>query len=335
MDKLISIIIPNWNGKEFLKKCLDSIECIHYRNIEIIFVDNASSDGSCEFVESNYPSVKIIKSDKNLGFAEGCNIGFEKSCGDYILFLNNDTEVTPNFLSILVEDLKNRQNLAGIQPKILLMDDPSIIDSICGFMTSTGLLYHFGYGQSAKDPKYDKPIEIFSMKGVAMLFKRSILEKVGLFDPDFFAYFEETDLCHRIWLAGYKIAYNPKAIIYHKGQATAKKLPSAFVQFHSFKNRINSYIKNLDSPNLVKILPIHLLVCFVMSVAWPRYFIAIHKAIWWNISTFKKTLKKRKKIQGEIRKVKDKYFLPKLSRKVKFSYYFPYGFFRKIEKYDD
>lgn len=330
---LVSIIIPNYNGKEYLENCFSSLLKLNYLNYEIVLVDNDSKDGSIEFTKKNYPQIKVIQNKENLGFAEANNIGYHNAGGNYILFLNNDTTIDPNFLSILVEEIEKDKYIGGVQPKILQMDDPKKLDCVGGFLTSTGILYHFGYGKDADSPKYNQKLWIFSMKGAAMLFKREVLEKVGLFDKYFFAYFEETDLCHRIWLAGYKILYVPRAIIYHKGGGTNSKMSNSYIQFHSFKNRINSYIKNLAWLELLKILPLHILLCLAISIVYPRYFTAIHKAIWWNICYIKGTLKKRKNVQSDIRAIRDNIFIPCLKKKVRPSYY--YYLFNGLEKYED
>ncbi|MDP2947696.1 MAG: glycosyltransferase family 2 protein [Nanoarchaeota archaeon] len=333
-EDLVSIIIINLNGKKWLDGCFCSLKKINYANYEIILVDNGSNDGSIEFVKENYPQVKIIQNEKNLGFAEANNIGYQNARGKYIFLLNNDTKVEPDFLTILVEEIKKDKNIGGVQPKIVLLDNPQELDSVGGFLTFTGFLYHFGYRRNASDFKYNQKMEIFYMKGAAMLLKKESLEKVGLFDKDFFAYFEETDLCHRLWLAGYKIKYIPQSVVYHKMGGTSLKINIGFIQFHSFKNRINSYIKNLGLVELLKILPLHLFLCLMISLVKPEYFKAIHKAIWWNILHIKETFQKRKIIQRDIRKIKDKDFIPNFKRKVRFSYYyylFIKGFLKKYE----
>ncbi len=333
LTNLVSIIIPNYNGREYLENCFSSLAKLNYSNYEIILVDNDSKDGSIKFTKDNYPQIKVIHNKKNLGFAEANNIGYYEAKGDYILFLNNDIVVNPNFLTVLVEEIEKEKYIGGVQPKILQMNNHKKLDCVGGFLTSTGALYHFGYGKNADSPKYNQRLLIFSMKGAAMLFKREVLEKVGLFDKSFFAYFEETDLCHRIWLAGYKIFYVPRAIIYHKGGGTSGKMNSSYIQFNSFKNRINSYIKNLGWLELLKILPLNIFFCLAVSIVYPRYFIAIHKAIWWNIRHIKETLEKRKNVQSNIRVISDKIFMPYLKKKVRPSYY--YHLLKSLKDYED
>jgi len=326
-SKLVSILIVNWNGIKHLKKCFNSLSKITYPNYEIILIDNASQDGSVEFVRKNYPQVRVIQNKKNLGFAEANNIGYKEACGKYIFFLNNDTTIEPDCLTKLIEGIERDKNIGGIQPKILVMDEPKKLDCVGDFLTATGILQHYGIGGNANAEQYNKVVEIFSMKGAAMLFKRGVLEEVGVFDKDFFAYFEETDLCHRVRLAGYKIFYYPDSLICHKGSGTTRTLSFNFIQIHAFKNRICSYLKNFGKLELLKVLPLHLLVCELVAIFYSfkrmdlKFFFGIQQAIWWNIRHLGKTLEKRKKVQKQIRKIQDKEFIPQFKKKIKFSDY--------------
>ena len=331
---LVSIIIVNWNGKEYLTDCLNSLQNISYPNYEIILVDNASTDEYVEYVKDNFPEILIIKNKKNLGYAEANNKGVHKANGEYILFLNNDTTVKSDFITELVKVMESDPGIGVCQSKILLMDNPKRLDCVGAYLTLSGFLYHLGWG---KLDDYNKVIEVFSSKGACMLSKREVLDKVGLFDEDFFAYFEETDLCWRVWLAGYKILFVPSSIIYHKVGATSSRMPSSFIQFHSFKNRICSLIKNLETINLLKILPVHLLFCIggifiYLSKLEFKTSLAIVKAILWNIKNVGNTLKKRSLVQRKIRKISDVSIMPIIMKKADFRYYY-YLFAGKLEKY--
>ena len=329
MTPLVSIIIVNWNARENLQECLHSLFKIDFQNYEVILIDNGSVDDSVKFVKSKYQAVKVIESGKNLGFAGGNNLGFKHARGKYILFLNNDTIVTKNFLGKLVDFMEKRNDVGILQPKILFhRPDTALhhkINSIGSFLLSTGFLFHLNYGQ--KDKSRNEPYEIFSAYGACFLARKSLLNKIGLFDDRYFAYFEETDLCHRTWLAGLKVMIVPGTYIYHKGAKTAQKLPSTFIQYHSFKNRLYTYLKNFDTPNLIKIFIPHLLVCEISSILYiivkkPGYFLAIQKAVLWNVFNFNAMLAERKKVQKVLRKVKDNEFIPKLSKKVGIKYYY-------------
>lgn len=339
MKKMVSVIIVNWNGLKYLQECLKSLEKINYRNCEIIIVDNNSSDGSQEFIKKNYPETKIIQNNKNLGFAEANNRGYEKTEGEYVLLLNNDTIVEKDFLSPLVEYLDSHPEMGVVQPKILLWNNPTKIQLVGSYLINSGFLYYFGYEKDKDRNQFDKPIEIFSAVGACMLIRRDVIKKVGLFDNDFFAYFEETDFCWRVWLAGYKIVYLPQPIIYHKGAATSSLMAPSFIQFHSFKNRICSHLKNLDTPELLKILSLHL---FFVNCVSAFYFLTgkwrlsctLQKSIWWNIFNIKSTWAKRKIVQNKIRRISDKGLMPQIKKRVPLRYHY-YYFFKGLEEYND
>ena len=340
INSLVSIVIVNWNGKKHLSYSLSSLKKINYPSFEVIVVDNGSTDGSIELVNSltrNKKIIKLIKNKKNLGFAEANNIGFREAKGKYVLLLNNDTKVTPDFLKKLVDVMNENKKIGVVQPKIVFMDSKKL-QAGGAFLTNTGFLYHFGYGKNPDEKKYNQPMDIFSANGSCMLVKREVIERVGLFDPDFFCYFEETDFCWRVWLAGYKIIYVPSSVIYHKGAQTAKRLKSSFVNYHSFKNRIASLIKNLGPAELFKTMPTHFLFCqlaFFAFLVMGKFSSdwAIQKAIGWNFLHLGNTLEKRKKIQNKIRKVSDRELMSKIKRSIKPLYYC--HLFSGLKKYED
>lgn len=326
---LVSIIIVNWNGRKWLTDCFSSIYAQNYRSFEIIFVDNASTDGSVAWVKKHYPKTSIVVNETNLGFAHANNKGYAQAKGRHVLFLNNDTRVTKTFLTELVNALESDTNIAGAQSKILLMDHQDTHDSVGAFLTPTGFLYHYGFGAKDK-PKYDKRIDLYTAKGACMMFRKEVLDAVAIegniFDPDYFAYFEETDLCHRIWLAGYRIVYAYKSVIYHKMGATSTKMDNAFVQYHSFKNRIHSYTKNLGTVRLFEIMPLHLLLCLAFSLfscvrGKHKLGLAIQRAIWWNVTNFGRTLAKRAFVQNAIRKRPDSSFFQTIMKHPSAGYY--------------
>lgn len=343
MDKsLVSVIIVNWNGKKALKKCLTSLFTQNYHNIQVIVSDNNSKDGSKEMMRKNFRKVELIENDKNLGFAQGNNIACKKVKGEYILLLNNDTEVTKDFLKYLVSILEKRKDVGVVQPKILYKGNSSYsnesINSIGAFFTPTGFLYYPGYGKKSNLPIYNKENEIFSAYGACMLIRKKLIDKIGFFDSDFFLYFEETDFCLRAHLAGYKVIYTPGSLIYHRGGVSARKFGIENIFFHSFKNRISSYMKNFEVKTLIRIMPLHILICESTAVIYfftgrIQLFLAIQKAIFWNLINLSKTLEKRNIIQGKIRKVKDSMFLSKVSKSPRLSYYL--YLFKGLEYYED
>lgn len=320
---MISIIIVNLNGREYLRVCLESLSSILPKNYEIILVDNASSDGSVDFIRKNYPKVKIIENKENLGFAEANNIGVKESKGEYTLFLNNDTKVEPDFLNSLVTRMEEDSSIGMCQGKIKCLDEPNHLNSTGSSLTRAGFLYHHGLGEEDRG-QHEKAREIFSPHGACMMIRRSLFEKLGGFDKNFFAYFEESDLAWRVWLAGYKIVYIPQSVIYHKVGATTQNLSFSFIQYHSYKNRICSLIKNLELRNLFLLLPFHLFLCFALVLASLlclkcKRAGAILRAIGWNLRHLRATLRKRKIVQSQIRKVRDRDIFSRVGARIPFT----------------
>lgn len=324
----VSIIILNYNQPQLTIDCLKSLSKLEYKNYEVILVDNGSTDNSVEKIKKHGVAVKnfkLVEKKENLGFAEGNNVGFEHTTGKYILFLNNDTLVEKNFLRPLVEKLELDSRLGAVQPKILQYPQKEIIDSVGSYLIATGFLCHFGHNKKDQ-PKYNKESQIFSMKGACMLFKKEVLDKVGVFDKDYFAYFEETDLCLRTLTTGYKIKYIPESNIFHRGGETSKKMDTAFVNFHSYKNRVYTYLANFQILTILKILPLHILMCEIVSIMYLitlniPMFLAVQKAMIWNLFNLPKLVKKRAAIK-KIRAVRDRQYLPEVMKKVRLSYYY-------------
>ena len=328
-NSLVSIIIVNWNGKHWLPGCFNSLARQDWKNYEIIFVDNASTDGSVAWMKKHYSKTKILINKENLGFADANNVGFRKARGKYILFLNNDTRVTKTFLSMLVQSLERNHDVAGVQSKLLLMDEPDRLDAIGAFFTNTGFLYHYGF-HAKNGVKLNKETNLYTAKGACMMFRKSVLDQVAIdgniFDPSYFAYFEETDMCHRVWIRGYRIMYVPKSVIYHKAGGTSTAMNNSFIQYHSFKNRIQSYLTNLSTRTLVFLMPMHL--TFTLGFAFVAFLrgkwrlgIAVINAVFWNIGHVNMTMAKRSYVQTHIRKLSDRELLPRITRNQGIGYY--------------
>lgn len=339
MNALVSIIILNWNGKEHLKKCLKSIKAISYPSYEVIVVDNNSTDGSKEMIEKEFGSVKLIKNQKNLGYAGGNNRGIEESKGKYIFILNNDTEVNKGFLEPLVKVLDSDKSVGCVQPKLVYGDHRDLLNAVGSYLTSTGFLYHYGYRKNADLPMYNRPLSIYSAKGAAMLLRKSALDKVGLFDEDFFIFFEETDLCHRLWLAGYKVKYEPASTIFHyEAVDTSRQMKDFTRNYLSFRNRIASFMINLEFGNMILIfVPLSLIYCFlIIYYAFTLKFsllLTIPAGLLWNIAVLPNTIKKRSFVQKKLRKMSDKDLFLEIKRNPPLKYY--YYLFTTLKNYKD
>ena len=324
-NPLVSIIILTYkNGFEDIKKCINSLNKISYKPFEIILIDNGSTDNTVDYVKKYFPKVRLIENKKNMGFCTGNNQGAKAARGKYILLFNNDAIATTSFLTELVHALESDEKLGVVQPKIRQLKNKNKLDACASFLTSTGFLYHYGYSQNQQDKRYNKEIYMYSAKGACFLTRKSLIDKIGLFDDNYFAYFEDTDFCHRTWLNGYRVEYVPESVIFHLGGIG--KQVSAFIQYHSFKNRIYTYLKNLETQNLLKILAIHIPICFTVAIMYLAngkfsYSLAIMRALGWNFINFPKTFSKRRIVQGKIRKVRDADMLPYITKGVRISYY--------------
>ncbi|MFA6073842.1 MAG: glycosyltransferase family 2 protein [Candidatus Woesearchaeota archaeon] len=321
----VSVIIVNWNGGEVFKNCLDSLKKIEYSNWELIVVDNGSTDGTQKYAQ--------IKNKTNLGFALANNQGVKLAKGKYVLLLNNDTLISKDLPTVLVSKMENDSTIGIIQPKILMMDKLGYLDNAGSFFTKIGFLEHWGFGQK-DSKKFSKETEVFSAKGACLLIRHEIIKKIGLFDDDFVSYFEESDFCWRTWLNGWRVIFYPETKIYHKVGFTIQRLDVGEINYHYYKNRISSLIKNLGTLNLIMIVPIHLLISIGIAMAFlfrnkPSNSILILKAIYWNITNIQKILKKRKIIQSS-RKVFDNKLFPKLLRPINLKKF--YNDFKRVEK---
>ena len=338
MNPLISIIIVNFNGKKWLAPCLDSVRAQEYKNYEIILVDNASSDDSLEFVQKNYPEVICTKTSSNLGFAGGNNAGLPFVKGEYVYLLSNDTKIEPNVLSQFVKAFAESPKIGCVQSKLVLMNEPTLLDACGSFWTPLGLLYHYGCRKDASLPMYNRVMPVFSLKGASMMIKKDLIDQIGLFDDDFWCYYEETDFCHLVWLAGYECWYYPKMTCYHAaGGTSVKYFANSFIQYHNFKNKILSFLKNFELSTLIFFFPLFLGLCCLLCITWAltgnfACAGAVLKAFWWNIVNLPNTLKKRKSVQ-QMRKQSDKVIFAKTKKYPKWNYYL--YLFTDITKYVD
>lgn len=329
-NPLVTVIIVNFNGASYIEPCLQSLQKIKTKYTwDVVFVDNASSDSSIHIVHSiadTYPvPIKVVQNTHNTGFALGNNIGITHAKGTYLLFLNCDTQVESSFLDPLIERMETNHFVGAVQPTILMQDAPEKVDSIGSYFLNSGFLYHLGHNKPLQR-KHAYPSEVFSLKGACMLFRKSVISEIGPFNEAFFAYFEETDLCIRTLLAGYSLWYEPRSTMYHKGGASSTKLPSQFVLFHSYKNRILSYASNFELRTLIWLLPVQMVLYLCIAT---MYFatvkfelgIAVFRALFWNMAhvSYIRTLRKKTAL---FRKKRDSEVLVPLSRTVSLSYYF-------------
>ncbi|OGP91537.1 MAG: hypothetical protein A2157_08765 [Deltaproteobacteria bacterium RBG_16_47_11] len=210
---LISVIILNWNGKEYLYPCIQSVKEQSYPNMEIIVVDNASTDSSVEYIHHLFHDLHLMINHENLGYGGGNNRGIQEAKGKYILILNNDAEIEKDCVEWLWKCMESDKRIGMTTPKILIYDQKDTMDAAGLVIYPDGL--SIGRGHLEPQAKYSEREEVFCGSGCASLLRREMLDEIGLFDEDFFAYAEDTDLGWRARLAGWKAYYVPEAVVHH------------------------------------------------------------------------------------------------------------------------
>jgi len=252
---LITISIINLDGKKYLEDCLKSLQGLDYPRdlIETIIVDNGSRDGSVEFIQEEYPSIKIIRNKKNLGFARANNQAARAAAGDYIAFLNNDTRVDSRWLTGLLKPIYKSREIAASGSKVLSMDGQSL-DFVGGMINFEGKGFQIDYGKSSEDDDHNIPKFLPFVNGGAMMINKKVFLEAGGFDEDFFAYYEDVDLGWRLWVLGYKVIFAPDSIVYHQHHGTSRIFSEDRLRFLKERNSLYSVFKNYDDINLSRAL---------------------------------------------------------------------------------
>lgn len=298
-----SIIIPNWNGKHLLKECLDSLKKQTFGEFQIIIADNGSTDGSVNYINKFYPEVKLIKLDKNYGFAKAINTGVKNSTAKYVVFLNNDTKTDKNWLKSLVETADVSTDVISVNPKILNYFNKKFIDGVGIEINEVGQARSVGWNQEDRG-QFGKEMYVFGATGTASLFRRKEFVDLGMFDENYFMYCEEVDFAFRAQFLGYKSIYCPGAVVYHKHKATAKKLPRN-IEYWQFRSMTQTIIKDFPSHILfkkwrwLKIILVHISTIFYQirsGFLWAPFLADI-----WILFHLHNLLKERKKVQSDIR----------------------------------
>lgn len=242
----VSVVIPNYNGKQFIKKCMDSLQSQTYTDFETIFVDNGSLDGSRSYMKENYPEVKFIPLDKNYGFSAAVNVGIKEAKGDYVVLLNNDTEAEKEWLQMLVTCIEKDETIFSCSSKMIRYNERHLIDDAGDQYSILGWAKKRGDGKPVDLYAEDK--QVFSACAGAAIYRKSIFKEIGLFDENFFAYLEDVDIGYRGNIYGYKNIYCSKALVYHIGSATTGATRhNAFKVKLSARNNYYLAYKNMPS----------------------------------------------------------------------------------------
>jgi len=309
MSPKVSIVVVNYKGINFLKDFFISLKEIDYQNFEIILVDNASGDGSIEYVRKNYPTVKVINNNKNLGFVIANNKATKIARGKYLFFLNNDTKVDPQVISELINEMEKDPEIGICGCKMMSYDEKRY------FHVGIGLDI-FGY-PIVKD-------KIFYIEGSALMIRKELFNNVDGFDSAYFMFHEDIDLAWRVQLLGYKVVALPKAIVYHVaggsaggGEMQKGRYKSNYLRrYYHERNNIRTLLKNYQVQTLIFILPCYFLInllevfFFLITLKFKVAYLYL-KAYAWNFVNLRDSLNKRAKIQ-ESRVISDKQLIKKM-----------------------
>lgn len=245
----ISIIIPNYNGAHFLKPCLESILQITMRHFEIIVVDNGSQDNSIEVIKRFNSQLKYIPLNRNTGFSGAVNVGIKESQGEFVVLLNNDTEVDNDWLENLLHCIEQDENIFSVSSKMMKFNKRNIIDDAGDQYMLMGWAFQRGNGQKQK--KRNRDMECFSSSAGAAIYRKSVFEEIGYFDEKFFAYMEDVDIGYRARLYGYRNMYCSKAIVYHVGSGTSGSKYNSFKVKLAARNNVYVILKNMPPAQII------------------------------------------------------------------------------------
>ncbi|HKZ34685.1 MAG TPA: glycosyltransferase family 2 protein [Patescibacteria group bacterium] len=298
----ISIIFPTWNGKEETKKFLTSLKGVTYpkEKMDVVMVDNASTDGSQNAIRIQFPFVKIVELSLNIGFAAAVNVGLSHSLGDYIFVCNNDIRLHPDTVTLLVSYLQKHPDVGVVGPRIFFADAPK--------RTSfSGYNFNFWTGDIRSLPHPEKTKETMWVQGCAMCFRRTLLDHVGLFDEGFFFSFEDSDFCLRATQKGFTHVYYPKAVLWHGENKSIDTLGAAQKNFQLYRSKFRFLFKH---GNVLQIfsslfLQFTLIGIFKNIVLKDGVWLPILRgffsypvmlqALWWNMLHLPQTHEARKK----------------------------------------
>lgn len=249
----VTVVIPNYNGLKFMEPCMAALEKQTCKDFEILVVDNGSSDGSVDWLRSHqYPTIFL---EENTGFSGAVNVGIKASKTPFVLLLNNDTEVEPDFIGEMIKAIRRSDQIFAVSSKMVQMYHKELMDDAGDMYSVLGWAYQRGVGRSSKG--YNREREVFSACAGAAIYRRAVFEQIGYFDEMHFAYLEDIDVCYRAKIFGWHNRYCPTAVVYHVGSGTSGSKYNAFKVRLAARNNVYLNYKNMPLFQLlVNFLPI-------------------------------------------------------------------------------
>lgn len=263
----VSVVVVNWNGEQFLERCLVALLAQTVKPHEIIMVDNGSTDGSIDIVR-RFPEVRLIALERNAGFAHGNNLAIDAASeeSDWLALINPDAFAAPRWLEMLLKAAETHPEFSVFGSKLVNAADPSLLDGAGDAYHISGMVWRKGHGVVASSIE-ERTYEIFSPCAAAALYQRCALRDVGGFDDDFFCYTEDVDLGFRMRLAGHRCLYVPLSVAYHVGSGTTGGQHSVFSIYHGHRNLVWVFVKNMPGHLFWILLPLHIMLNLI-SLFW-------------------------------------------------------------------
>lgn len=319
-DPFVSVIVPTYNGTQFIQPCLTSVFQSDYTNFEVVMVDDCSTDGSSEYARQLFghlPNFRLFRNSTNLGAAGSRNVGAENARGDLLVFLDDDATVDLKWLGAFVQAMKLYPHVGAMQSKMLGADD-RLVCAGERLIPYIGWVILRGF-EEAEDNSYNEIADICASSG-ALAVKRDVFTLVGGFDPGMaFNQFEDLDFSLRIWLSGHRVILVPHSIVWHDARLKGSNPKRhRLIQYVSQRNCIRMLLKNYSLGNLFRYLPTSIMAMLFRSLyALIRKgdvysLLGLLKAIFWNLAHLPSTVRERKRVQRSVRKVTDEYLFRKV-----------------------
>jgi len=300
----VSLVVVNYNGRQYLRECVRSLLATSYPNFDVVLVDNGSSDGSVDSLGGllQDPRIRVLRLRSNLGYGRACNLGADQASGEILAFLNNDLVFRNDWLDSLISVFRRDPTVGAIQPKLVMRDDPKRLDAAGGFIDIFGCA-HERRGVSIAWPN---PDGVFYAKGAAIAVPSNLFSRLGRFDEDFFLYYEETDLCWRIWLSGHRVLYVPDSVVFHVRAGTTRSPDRArAVDMYTMArvNRFRMILKNYEAKYLLAFMPVILLNHFkdmLLLIVLGAHYSAVLATLevpWRILKDMRKIVVKRRLVQ--------------------------------------
>ena len=299
MSPQVSVIILNWNGRSLLAECLAALRAQTWRDFEIIVVDNGSQDDSVQWLSECEPDVRVICNATNLGFATANNQGILLSQAPVVMLLNNDAILEPDCLQALMSAADEHTEAGALACKILIRGSKGQMDSAGIEVDRAGIAWNRGWGKPAAE--YTKPVNVFGPSAAAALYRRSMLEQIGLLDDDFFIYYEDVDLAWRAQWAGWPCVYVPNAVVHHVHSATTGR-NSPFKNYLLSRNKWWAIFKNYPIQSLVAYLPLVFIIDLgaMLWAIWRTRNLSPLRGRWAAVRGMRKIWHKRREIQRPV-----------------------------------